>query len=201
MQLLRRYARLIVVGVCVPLFPAVGDAQVGSAAHTVVFAITDCWGGGVDSAAVLVQPVPQGSEALRLAYPSGKELQLRTGEYIASIAAKGFFPVLSHLFVGQADSEFRTCLTLAPVEGTSQPFSNLNIRIAPNILSKREKLWVRIISPFSDLSLSSGLDKRGYCSFPPIPYGKYLVLLMQDGDIKIQKVAEIRERDAAVTMP
>src|SRR5208283_3324238 len=152
MQLLRPSARRIVFGACVSLLPIVAYAQPGPPAHTIALAVTDCWGSPVNAAAIIVQPSPQRSAAVRLSYPSEREIHLKSGEYAVSIVAKGFFPLLSHLSVGETNSEFRTCLELAPIEGTRQPFSKLNVRTAPDGASEETEPWVRIISLFSDLS-------------------------------------------------
>ena len=130
MQLLRRLRKLSVFGGCIALWPVVMSAQVAAPLHTLDVVITDCWGNAVTSAAITVQSVPQRSETVFLKYPEEKKLQLATGEYLTSITANGFFPILSHLPVGETDSEFRACLTLSPVAGTWQPFSKLDVQSA-----------------------------------------------------------------------
>jgi hypothetical protein len=180
---------------------AICRAQSNQSTRNVSFAITDCWGNPVPSAIIHISSIEPQSIRERLVYPAETRTVLRQGRYHALIEAQGFFPYSSVFQVSDADLEHRSCLTLAPIEGTIRPRIILKGSVSAELTRKDRSLWTRLVGLYSNIDVTASVDNEGHFSFLMLQPGRYLVLLMDASGIRIQKQLDVREPATAVNLP
>jgi hypothetical protein len=104
-----------------------------------------------------------------------------------------------HVF--DKDLEIRTCLTLAPIEGTTRPRVDVKGSVAKELLHDEKPIWVRLISLYQDINVSASVTHDGRFSFSSLQPGRYLLLLLEEDRVTSQKEVDVRGPSIQVQFP
>jgi hypothetical protein len=137
-----------------------------------------------------------GTTGIHLAYPKDSVIQLKPGQYSMVVSATGFFDTSSSFGVANDDVDVRTCLTLAPIEGTTRPTSDLTVTTANN--SQQKDVWIRLIGLFSGDDATAQASSEGTFEFRKLRPGRYLILLFDQTGLRRQKEIDVRGRTTKV---
>lgn len=162
----------------------------GVAVHIVV---TDCWGNPVPAANIVITDVAeQQASDLRLSYPSESHASLPTGHYRVMIRAQGFFTFSQIIGFAGDNVELRSCLELAPIEGTTQLKAQLKGTVFAAPETNLDSFWLRLVGLYSDVNLSTSVSLKGAFSFAGLEPGRYLLLLFDRNGLSQQTEIDVR---------
>jgi len=167
---------------------------------TVRFVVTGCWGTALTRVTISLSAVEHQTVVERLSYPSADTAQLPEGRYHVLIEATGFFPSSAMLDLAERNVEHRSCLTVAPVSGTTRPWVGFKGSVAPQAADSGP-LWTRLVGLYTDTNLTATVGADGAFSFAKLQPGRYLLLLFDSKGLRSQKELDVRGDTAAVTFP
>ena len=200
MQLLRIHLALGLV--CLLILSALtAHGQGPTPIRRVAVTVSDCWGGSIPSATIYVTSIEQ--QALRegIKYPIEGAFQLRPGRYHLLIQSTNFFSFSSFIDVSDTDLDLRACLTVAPTEGMTRPFVNMEGAVGKRHTGNHQPLWVRLIGLYSDTNITVPVDSENHFVLSRIRPEHYLLVLLGNGGTRATIEVDIREASARLAIP